>query len=320
MVHADRQGHYGEGVNHDSFWKHRRNNLIEITRAAVLHLVQENTGFLAWRPTVAIHSELIEFLKLFFTSFAGKALREDQIGRVMFDFCQLPEPDLQRLATIAGLKKNEVSRYHWKHWLDEKGQKDLLSALYTAEWAYYDEQQKTGWIMPSPLGLGLLGLGPLPRIPVLSKELKADSNLAIFAGAGLDFEKLISLFRFCKIKRIDQFIEFQVNPKRLREMPSRSSAGEELRAVLNVLEPLPAAFAVVLQDETKLGGKVAIRYCSALVKLETPEALSAVRQHPQLKGYLEAGAPPGYLLVKSTSNPDTFVRRCRALGFEVGLL
>ena len=186
--------------------------------------------------------------------------------------------------------------------------------------AYYDEQQKTGWIMPSPLGLGLLGLGPLPRIPVLSKELKADSNLAIFAGAGLDFEKLISLFRFCKIKRIDQFIEFQVNPKRLREMPSRSSAGEELRAVLNVLEPLPAAFAVVLQDETKLGGKVAIRYCSALVKLETPEALSAVRQHPQLKGYLEAGAPPGYLLVKSTSNPDTFVRRCRALGFEVGLL
>ena len=34
-------------------------------------------------------------------------------------------------------------------------------------------------------------------------------------------------------------------------------------------------------------------------------------------GYLEPGAPPGYLLLKSRSDPDNFVRRCRDLGFEV---
>jgi hypothetical protein len=32
---------------------------------------------------------------------------------------------------------------------------------------------------------------------------------------------------------------------------------------------------------------------------------------------LEPGAPPGYLLLKSRSNPDNFVRRCQDLGFDV---
>ncbi len=320
VVQADHRGQFGEGVNHDSFWKHRRKDLMEIARTAVLHLIQENTGALAWRPTMASHASLIELLMLFFTGFRGRALREDQIGQVMSDFCQLPQADLQVLAANAGLKAYAISRYNWEHWLDEKGQKAMLSALYTAEWAYYGERDKTGWIMPSPVGLGLLGLGPLPQPPVLAKERKADSNLAIFAGAGLDFKKLIPLFRFCKIKRIDQLFEFQVHPKRLQEMPSRTSAGGELRAALADLDPLPASLAGALQNESKLGGKVAIRYCSALVKLETPEVLTAIRQHPQLKGYLEAGAPPGYLVVKPGSNPDNFVRRCQALGFEVGLL
>jgi len=48
--------------------------------------------------------------------------------------------------------------------------------------------------------------------------------------------------------------------------------------------------------------------------------VSAIRQHPQLKGYLEAGAPPGYLLIKPSSYLDRFIQRCRALGFEIGSL
>jgi len=86
------------------------------------------------------------------------------------------------------------------------------------------------------MGLGVLGLGLLPQAPALSHELK----------------KIIPLFRFCKIKRFDQIIEFEVNSKRLREIPSRRSACEELRAVLKDLEPLPAAFGV-LREESTLG-------------------------------------------------------------------
>ncbi len=33
-------------------------------------------------------------------------------------------------------------------------------------------------------------------------------------------------------------------------------------------------------------------------------------------GYLEPGAPPGYLLLKSRANPANFVRRCQELGFD----
>ncbi|MSU76838.1 MAG: hypothetical protein EXS16_01960 [Gemmataceae bacterium] len=317
VVGVDRRNQYGEGVNHASFWNHRRKELTEILRAAVLQMIEDNTGYLAWRPTMAIHASLIEFLILFFTCFHGRALREDQLGQVMHDLCLLPESDLKKLGASAGLKTKDVSLHGWKHWLDEKGQKALLSALYTAEWAYYGKQQKIGWVMPSPMGLGILGLGPLPDTPTLVNELKADSNLAIFAGAGLDFDTLIPLFRCCKIKRIDQLFEFQVNPKRLKEMPS---AGAELRTALANFDPLPSSMVVALQTESSLGGKIGIRYCSALVKPETADALTAIREHPQLKGYLEHGAPPGYLLVKPTSNPDNFIERCRTLGFDVGLL
>jgi hypothetical protein len=47
---------------------------------------------------------------------------------------------------------------------------------------------------------------------------------------------------------------------------------------------------------------------------EDADVLAAIRAHPSLKGYLEPGAPPGYLLIKPQSNPNNFVRRCQALG------
>jgi hypothetical protein len=314
VVQADRSHQYVEGVNHGAFWKHRRKELTDIMRAAVLQLIQDNTGYRVWRPTMAIHASLIEFLILFFTSFCGRAIREDQLGNVMLEFCQLPVSDLRNLAAVAGLKKDDVSQYNWKHWLDENGQRNLMSALYTAEWAYYDERQKVGWVFPSPMGLGLLGLGPLPEAACQATELKADSNLAVYAGAGVELSTLTTLCRFCKIRRIDQLIEFQVDPKRLKELPG---AGTELRAALAKLDPMPSSLSAALQTKSSLGGKIGVRYCSALVKPATDEAVAAIRQHPQLKGYLEPSAPLGFLLVKSGSNPDNFLERCQALGFEI---
>ena len=48
--------------------------------------------------------------------------------------------------------------------------------------------------------------------------------------------------------------------------------------------------------------------------------MDAIRQHSRLKGYLEAGAPKGYLLIKPGSNPHNFVQRSKELGFRVTLL
>ena len=90
--------------------------------------------------------------------------------------------------------------------------------------------------------------------------------------------------------------------------------------MLRELEPLPPSVADLLATKSKVGGKVGIRWCSALLKPESAEVLAAIREHPTLKGYLEPGAPPGYLLIKSRSDPSSFVRRCQDLGFQVETL
>ena len=67
-------------------------------------------------------------------------------------------------------------------------------------------------------------------------------------------------------------------------------------------------------------GEIRVRGCSAIVQPESAEVLDAIRQHSRLKGYLEAGAPKGYLLIKQQSNPSNFVQRCKELGFKVTIL
>jgi hypothetical protein len=94
----------------------------------------------------------------------------------------------------------------------------------------------------------------------------------------------------------------------------------KLREVLEEWGPLPAAADSLLRHRPLGGGEIRISVCSAIVQPETAEVLDAIRQHRRLKGYLEAGAPKGYLLIKQQSNPNNFVQRCEELGFRVTLL
>lgn len=320
VIQVNRQDKYERWDNYTEFWEHDTKALPQVARWGVLKIVQERTGFNVWRPVPVLYSNLIEFLVLFFGCFKGLALHEEQVGKAFYGFATLPERDLVRAAKEFNLKASVVNSYNWKHWLDDKGQSALVSALYAAEWMFYEEKDRTAWVYASPTGLGMLGLAKIPPVAPLSTDLKVLPNHCIFAGAGLEMDKLECLFRYCRIKRIDQVFEFQLDRRRLVELPSKTSPGEELREVLKELEPLPVTVADLLGTKSKLGGVLSMRWCSALVKPETPEALSALREHPKLKGYLEAGGPPGYLLIKSSSNPENFARRCHELGFEVKLL
>jgi hypothetical protein len=319
-VHVDRRGKYEAGPELAAFWDHDVPRLPTIMRQSVLHLVQRHTGYQSWRPTMIHHAHLIELLVLFFACFRGRALVESQVGQVLHDFGQLPEEDLIRAAQGVGLKESNVDSYGWKYWLDGKGQRALVDALYEAEWAYYADREGVGWFFASPIGLGMLGLGPMPPAPDLATVFRVQPDLSVFAGAGLGRETLVPLFRHATIKRIDEVYEFRLDRKRLAESPSTQAPGEELRAVLQPLEPWPSTVADLLATKSKVGGRIGIRWCSALVKPESDEALAVIRKHPQLKGYLESGAPPGYLLIKSRSDPDNFVRRCQDLGFDVHAL
>ena len=316
VIHNNRSGAYEKGANYAAFWQHSPADLKHITRQGVLRLIDKRTGFKVWRPTGSCPSTMIDFLTVFFGCFSGFALPEADFGTVVRAFSELPIPELSEAGKEFGVAR--VS--HCKEWLDAKGQAALLSALYSAEWAYNTECDKKDWFFPSSMGLAMLGLGKVPEVTKLPTDLNVLPNNCIFAGAGLDMDQLTCFFRYCRTKRIDQIFEFQLDPRRLAEMSSRTSPGEELLTALKDAGPLPQPVAVLLNGTSKLGGVIGIRWRSALVKPEKVETLAAIQKHPNLKGYLEAGAPPGYLLIKSRSDPATFVRRCKELGFEVQIL
>ena len=320
VLRFDRQNRYEAGPNLAVFWGHDDAKLPAIARQAVARLFGHRAGHPFWDTKAPEDWGLMELLSLFFTCFHGRALVESEAGQALHDFTRLPQDDLVRAARGLGLEVDSVYVAGWQLKLDARGRKALVAALYTAEWAYYAEHEKTGWWFPSPTGLAMLGLGPPLPVPDLAMAFKAQPDLSVFAGAGLDWETLVPLFRHATIRRIDQVYEFRLDRKRLTGSPAGSAPGEELREALRPLKPLPSAVADFLDTKSKVGGKVGIRWCSALVKPESPEVLAAIREHPQLKGYLEPGAPPGYLLIKSRSRPDNFVRRCQDLGFAVHTL
>ena len=320
VLTAHRHGQYVEGPNFAAWWGHDAAKLPGLTRRAFLELVQEKTGYQPWRPTMVHHSGLVEFLQVFFTCFHDRALPEGQAGLTFAGFSSLPPEDLLKAAKALRVDVNPWVVSGWHEWLDEKGQKALLDALYTAEWAWCGEHDGTRYLLLSPLGEGMLGLRKVPPPYDLSTDLKVLPSNTVFAGAGLAMDRLVTLFRCCKVNRIDQVYEFQVERRRLADLPARGAPVAELQRVLQGAGPLPPTVEDVLGTRPSAGGKVGIRRCSALVQPESVEVLDAIRRHPRLKGYLEAGAPPGYLLVKARSSPETFVRRCQELGFQVALL
>ncbi len=192
-----------------------------------------------------------------------------------------------------------------------------MDAVGIAEWGYYEQVERTVWLITSPMGMGMLGLDALPPPPNLDQTFKAMADLRIVAGAGLAREKLIPLFRHCEIAKLNEVFEFRLDRKRLALAPAETPVGEELHKALQELDSLPLTITELLGTKSKLGGEIAMAYCTAIVKPENAAVLKAIREHPKLKNYLAPHSPPGYLIIKENSDPDNFIFRCRELGFTV---
>ena len=310
---------YEPGKFSDAFWNHQLDPLRETARLAFLRLVQQFTPPRLRRPAAAIESMLDGLVALFAAAFEELAIRGDQAGHLFLAFSRLPRPGLIDLARQVGLKQVEYAIESWESWLDEPGQTALLSALYHSGWAHTIGEKKRNWFFLNDTARIILGLATPPELPVPVRDLKVLPNLCVLAGQDLPPEKLVPLFRHCKVKRIDRIFEFQLNKRQLAETISLSSTGK-LREVLEESGPLPATVDNLLGHRLPEGGEIRIRGCSAIVEPENAEVMDAIRQHSRLKGYLEAGAPKGYLLIKPGSNPHNFVQRSKELGFRVTLL
>jgi hypothetical protein len=313
-----RRCEYAQGPNFAAYWDHDVDRLRAVTGRGVLALVERRTGLQTRRSTSDDDgSGLLEFLKLFFACFRGRALRESSLFGAWRELIKLPSATLSGAAQGLGFALDHRVPDGWKYRIDDEGRQDLLAALYEADWAFLCEHDGDRWFVASPLGLGMLGLEKALEAPELSKLFKVLPNLSVFAGAGLRSELLMPLFRYCVIKRIDQVFEFQLDRRRIAEAPADSNPAEQLRLALRELEPLPSPIVSLLSTKSRAGGVLGVRFCSALVKPENPDVLEAIREHPRLKGYLEPGAPPGYLLIKARSDPANFLHRCRELGFQI---
>lgn len=307
---------YAPGEYSQAFWQRDIPGLQQASRRALLAFINQRAGYQTGRSGGALQSHLDIFVALFTAAFHGLAVHVDQIGQVLLAFSQLPAEDLQLACQQLGfVDKPAVTA--WQAWLNGQGQQAVLSALYLCSWAYVEEHQKQKWFFVNEVGRCMLGLDEAPPMPPPLTELKVLANLCVLAGVDLPLTTLVPLFRYCKIKRLDRLVEFQFDKRQLADLPSQTSAQEELLAVLQPAGPLPATISNFLSGKRAVTGSLGIRGCSAIIKPENAAVLEAIRAHRRLKGYLETGAPPGYMLIKEQSNPHEFVRRCQELGFTV---
>ena len=157
-------------------------------------------------------------------------MEEQTIGKVLHEFSALPKEDLLRTAKSLGIDPRiSLSTSGGIGWRREKGETDLLAALYTAEWAYCDERNRREWFFPSPMGLAMLGLAKMPPVSKLPMDLKVLPNNSVFAGAGQEMDGLACLFRYCRIKRIGEVIEHPVGAATFGPGAGQGFSGEELR-------------------------------------------------------------------------------------------
>lgn len=317
VVERRPEGPYQEGPNLVAFWEHDEEKLPGIGRAAVLNDIKNHAGYLPKRATPLAKAHLFEFLTLFLASFRGRAIPESRVTAALRGLCRLPQDDLIRLADDLDIPADAVKPDAWAFWADLKDGKVLSEAMALNDWMNGEESDRVLWVFPGQVGLWMLGLDrPLPPYK-LPDTLKIKPKNTIQAGMGLGHETLVPLFRHCKVNKIGETCEVQLDPKRMAQEPAGASPGEELRRALKDLEPFPPAIAELLSTEPLVGGEVVVVGCSALVKPENPQVLEAIRRHPNLKNYIAPGGPPGYLLIKPASEPYNFIERCCNLGFQV---
>jgi hypothetical protein len=206
--------------------------LRETARQAFLELVQQFTSFRVWRPTFAISSMLDGFVALFAAAFQDLAIRRDRAGKVFLEFSKLPTSDLIGLGKQLGLKKFQCDAEGRNSWLDESGQQALLSALYYSSWAYTTDHRRQSWIYLSDTARIILGLLAPPELPAPAVDFKVLPNQCVLAGADLPPEKLVPLFRHCKINRIDRVFEFQLDQGAVdRDHRARAVGPEAARSI-----------------------------------------------------------------------------------------
>jgi hypothetical protein len=112
VVRDEQHGCYAAGPHLDAFWDHDVEQLITISRLAVVRIVQRpaQLGYINRQDHRQDRAGLIAFLTLFFACFKDLAIAEPALGQVFRDFAALPTDDLLAGARALGLEVREDPR------------------------------------------------------------------------------------------------------------------------------------------------------------------------------------------------------------------
>ena len=96
VVREENWSHYVAGPDLEAFWNRDVEQLREISRLAVVRIVQKPTelGYINRQEYRHDRTGVIEFLTLFFACFRNLAIAQPALGRVLRDFAGLPPDDL----------------------------------------------------------------------------------------------------------------------------------------------------------------------------------------------------------------------------------
>ena len=290
----------------------------EVFLAAFHEVIDARTPRGVYRSTFPAAAGFEGYIRALAKGFRGLALAEESLGDTLLAFSELPKKDLEKAAgELSGLGDRVAD----SQWFDSPGQKAFIEALGSVggfEWRSDDKNRM--WVHLSDDLYTLLGLAPANAKETLSKEFVVQSDLTVIVGCHHPLDSLALLCRFGTVANKGQTLTFKLDAKTIKESGQDVQAITAFKKLLESHQPkLPSTVAALLSggnSERKLG-KLRIRGCRALIKPDTPELLDAIRGHRRLKGYLMSGAPPGYLLIKETSDPFNFMKRCRELGFEI---
>ncbi len=311
-------GRYDKGPHFDAFWELDLDGLRSAMGMGFVELFDSCRGHHRKPHEKPGESDLVSLLTLFFAQFPGQALRKNLLGRMLLDFSRLPTPALCCLAQKHGIDERVIHANRWPEWFDKRGREAIAGAISFIGWASpTDEDQK--WLSLNSTGRIMLGLAECPARPELSTSFEILADGTVLAGTGVSSERLLPLFRHCRLVNLDDICEFKVDRKSLQQVAVKTSAEQELAEVFSELGTLPLSVAELLADRqaSRIGGKLKFKVCSGIIKPADAATVKAIRAHPRLKGYLDSGSPPGYLLIKSESSLNNFLRRCRELGFEL---
>ena len=160
------------------------------------------------------------------------------------------------------------------------------------------------------------GDGPRTREPTPS-ELIEPRRLRV--GSTARVADVLDLIAFCELEAVVGDLELSVSPAGVSRGLAEGISAGEMRGRLEALVELTGELCTALDEAGTVIGRGMLASASAFLWIDDPEVREMLRTMQPVADLFVDPSPTGGLLVAAGVDQERLVRRCRALGVEVGI-